>query len=529
MRRQFLQPEIQSVKSVACSQTPEPVVRMRGIVKRFPGIVANAGVDFDLEAGEVHTLLGENGAGKSTLMQILSGLYRPDAGEIFIRGRQARFRSPRDAIAAGVGMIYQHFMLVEKHTVTENVILGLRRFGEILDYRRARGEIERISGEYGMPVDPEAAVWQLSVGQQQRVEILKMLLRGAEILILDEPTAVLTPAEAADLFRTVRALKAQGKTVVFISHKLDEVMEISDRITVLRRGKNVAVLDRDETGERELARLMVGREVCLEIACARAPGQETALEVSDLRARDDRFLPALRGIGFRVRRGEILGLAGVSGNGQKELEEILCGTRRAEKGRVILLGEEVTNLPPREIIARGLACIPADRLGTGAAGGLDYASNIVLKDYRNPPFTRGFFLDRAQVRARAESLQKEFDIRIPSPAAPAASLSGGNLQKVILARELSSHPKFLLAVHPTRGLDIGACEFTRKTLERIKCAGTGILLISEDLQELLCLCDRIAVIFQGRLTGILDSGSATREKLGLLMTGQELTEGEAAS
>jgi simple sugar transport system ATP-binding protein len=500
---------------------PDTAVEMRGIVKRFPGVVANDSVDFDARPGEVHTLLGENGAGKSTLMQVLSGLYRPDAGEILIGGRCVRFMSPRESIAQGVGMVYQHFMLVKKHTVAENVILGLRRFGFVLAYGEAEKKIEEISLGYGLQLDPRAYVWQLSVGEQQRVEIVKMLIREVKILILDEPTAVLTPQETIELFGTIRLLKKRGQTIVFISHKLPEVMDISDRITILRKGKKVRTLAKTETDERSLARLMVGKEVLLEVERERLATMEPVLSVRGLSVRNDRLLPAVRSVSFRVNRAEILGLAGVSGNGQRELAEALAGLRPPTEGRIFLHNREITRLSPREIIREGFAYIPEDRLEVGVAGGLDYASNVILKTYASPEFTRGIFLNPKKAADRAESLRRDYDIRIPDPAAPVRLLSGGNLQKVILARELSARPKFLLAVHPTRGLDIGATEFIRRTLEKLKRSGTAIFLISEDLQELLTLSDRIAVIYEGEITALFDTREATMEKLGLSMAGNK--------
>ena len=497
-------------------------VQMRGIVKRFPGILANDHVDFDLLPGEVHTLLGENGAGKSTLMQILSGLYHPDQGEILVNGRNVRFKSPRESILNGIGMVYQHFMLVRRHTVLENVILGLKRSGILIDYRKAAREIGRISRDYGLEIDPGARIWDISVGEEQRVEIVKMLMRRVKILILDEPTAVLTPRESDQLFETVRALTREGTSVIFISHKLREVMAISDRITILRKGKKVADIRKEDTDESDLARLMVGREVLLDIRCKETATSEPVLTLKGLEAADNRLLPALRGVGFRVHRGEILGLAGISGNGQKELEEVLTGLRHPLRGEIILQGEDITGRSPGEIIRKGVACIPEDRHGVGTAPGLGYTANIILKDYREPPVARGILLNYRAAADEAVRLQKEFDIKVPSPSSPVRLLSGGNLQKVIIARELSSKPKFLLAVHPTRGLDIGATEYVRTKLEEMKRRGTAILLISEDLDELSNLSDRIAVIYEGKITGILPAREATRERLSLLMTGQQI-------
>ncbi len=499
-------------------------VEMRGIVKRFPGVVANDHIDFQLLPGEIHTLLGENGAGKSTLTQILAGLYRPDAGEIFLEGRKTEIADPGEAIRAGIGMVYQHFMLVKRHTVLENVILGLRRFGLLLDYHRAAGEISRISGEYGLEIDPGATIRDLSVGEQQRVEIVKMLLRRVKILILDEPTAVLTPRESEQLFATVRALTRRGTSVVFISHKLKEVMAVSDRITILRRGKNAGTIDAAETDERDLARRMVGREVLEEFRREETEPGEPVLTIRNLRARDNRRHPALRGVNLEIRRGEIVGMAGISGNGQKELEEVLTGLRKPEAGSVNLGGAEIAGRQPAEIIGEGLGCVPEDRQGTGTAPGLGYRDNIILKSCRRPPVRRGIRLNYHAAAKRAERLRREYDIKVPSLKAPVRLLSGGNLQKVIIARELSARPRFLLAVHPTRGLDIGAAGYVRKRLSGLKKRGAGILLISEDLDELAGLSDRIAVIYEGKITGVLPVREADRERLSLLMTGQKPAE-----
>jgi len=502
------------------TETDLSAVQLCGIIKRFPGVLANDGVDFEARPGEIHALLGENGAGKSTLMQILSGLYRPDGGEIFIRGDKRDFKNPRESMASGIGMVYQHFMLVKKHTVIENVILGLKEFGFVIDYSKAEEKIKRVSRKYGLAVEPRARIWQLSVGQQQRVEIVKMLLRDVSILILDEPTAVLTPQETIELFTTLRAIRDRGKTVIFISHKLSEVMDICDRITVLRKGRKVQTVLKEETDEVELARMMVGRDVMLKIERELTATLEPVLSLENIKARDDRFLPALRDISFRVHRGEILGMAGVSGNGQKELEEVISGLRKPTGGQVVLDGKDVTGFSPGRMIREGFAYIPEDRLGVGCAPGLDYTSNIILKDYRLPPLASGVFLSYPRAKELASALRRDYEIQVPDPEAPVRLLSGGNLQKVILARELSSRPKFILAVHPTRGLDIGATEYVRGMLEKLKRERTAILLISEDLQELLSLSDRIVVIYEGEITATFDRREATMEKLGLSMTGR---------
>ena len=496
-------------------------VCMRGISKRFPGVVANDCVDFDARRGEIHTLLGENGAGKSTLMNILSGLYRPDEGQILIGGGPVAIRSPRDALRYGIGMVHQHFMLVERHTVTENIILGLRDVPFFYTRSLMEERIRGLSGKYGLRVEPRAGIWDLSVGEQQKVEILKMLLRRVDILILDEPTAVLTPDEAAELFLTVRGIAAEGKTVIFISHKLSEVMEISHRITILRKGKRVATLRSSETDGKELARLMMGQDISVPPPVGKKPGRKHVLEVRKLDAYNERFLPAVKGIDLTVHEGEILGIAGVSGNGQKEIEEILSGLRKPAGGQVILQGEDVTGASPRRLSEKGIACIPADRSRVGTASGLGAVDNLVLKTYRRPPLSAGILLRKKAAKARAGELIRQYRIAVPDLDAPVRLLSGGNIQKIILAREMCSLPRFLLAVHPTRGLDVGASDYVQRSLMRMKEEGVGILLISEDIEELLVLSDRIAVIYGGRIMGVLSKEDATRERIGLLMTGQK--------
>lgn len=498
-----------------------PAVRMRGIRKRFPGVVAADGVDFDLRRGEIHTLLGENGAGKSTLMHVLSGLYRPDAGEILLDGRPAALRSPRDAVARGIGMVHQHSMLIPRHTVAENAALGMPGLPLFLRARDIERRVEETAQRYGLAVDPAAPAWQLSVGEQQRVEIVTMLLRRARVLILDEPTAVLAPAETRALFATLRGLAAEGRSVIFISHKLDEVMEVSDRITVLRKGRRVAVLDRSETSERELARLMVGRECGAAVAAAPARGEGMpVIELEGIEAFGDRGVPALRGIELKVRGGEIFGIAGVSGNGQRELEEVLTGLRRPSGGRYSLLGREMAGASPAEIIARGLACIPGDRSRVGTAAGLGAVDNLILKCRRRPPVASGILLREREAGEWARELIGRYGIVVPDPLAPVRLLSGGNLQKIVLARELSSSPRALLAVHPTRGLDVGAAEAIRAALLAMRGYGAAVLLVSEDLDEVLALGDRVAVMHRGRLSGAMRRGEADLETIGLLMTGQ---------
>jgi len=496
-----------------------PAVEMRGITKHFPGVLANDAVDFDLAAGEIHALLGENGAGKSTLMKILFGLYQPDAGEIRLRGSPVRLRSPREALGRGVGMVFQQFMLVPSLTVAENVLLTLPSAGSRLDRRAASARVGALAARYALSVDPAARVWQLSVGEQQRVEILKLLVRNAEVLLLDEPTSVLTPQEVRDLFATLRRLAGEGRAVVIITHKLSEVMAVADRVTVLRGGRRVGTVRAGETTPRALARMMVGRDTFDQTRRDAVPPGPVVLAIEDLRAVGDRGAPALRGVSLSVRAGEIVGVAGVAGNGQRELGEIVAGLRRAAGGRVLLNGVDCTHASAREVRACGVGHVPEDRQGTGLAPTLSVADNLLLTEYRAPRYGRGPFLDRRAVLDHARHLMAEFGIRAAGPEAPVRTLSGGNLQRLILARELSSHPRLLLAVHPTRGLDVAGTEAVHQVLLRQRRAGVAVLLISEDLDEILLLCDRIAVLYAGEVAGMVDSGQVSAEALGLMMAG----------
>lgn len=498
---------------------------MRGITKRFGPVVANDHVDLDARWGEVHALVGENGAGKSTLMSILAGLYRPDGGSIEIDGAPVRFRSPRDAIAQGIGMVYQHFMLVDPFTVAENVVLGERRTQIDLELPRVERELRDLSDRYGLGVDPHARIWQLSVGEQQRVEILRLLYLGARILVFDEPTAVLTPQEAHVLLRTLRGLAAQGFTVIFISHKLDEVLEVADRVSILRRGKIVATTTPGETDRRTLARLMVGRELAglverpaTEPHSEIAPGDLT-LELRGIGAIGEKGLPALRDIDLGVRAGETLGIAGVAGNGQTELAEVVTGLRHASAGTVLIRGVDRTNHPAAEIAHAGVAHIPEDRLATGLIGGMDISENAILRDYAHPPISSGPFITGQAVSSFTDRLISEHDVKTPGQWAKMRTLSGGNQQKLLLARELAGSPNLIVAVHPTRGVDIGATEAIHASLRAQRDRGAATLLISEDLDELLALSDRIAVLYEGRIMGILPARGADPEQIGLLMAG----------
>jgi general nucleoside transport system ATP-binding protein len=509
-------------RGAADGAPPPPAVAMRGITKRFPGVLANDGVDFEAAAGEVHALLGENGAGKSTLSNILTGLYRPDAGEIFLHGEPVRFQVPRDALEAGISMVHQHFRLVEPFTVAENVVLGDHR-GEGRAFRLRHRSIERrvaeLSERYGLAVEPRARIWQLSLGEQQRVEILKALYREARILILDEPTAVLTPQEAEVLFETLREMAGEGRTVVFISHKLHEVKAVADRVTVLRDGRAIGTVDAAEATPRSLAALMVGRELAsAHTVEARAPG-DVVLELEDVWAPGDRGSPAVKGVSLAVRAGEIVAVAGVAGNGQRELAEIVAGMRAPTEGTLRVDGKAPRAGDPRAAIAAGVAYVPEDRLGTGVAPSISIASNLALKSYRHRPASLGPLLRLRRIRERAVELIRRHRISAPGPNAPARLLSGGNLQKVVLAREFSGRPRLLVAASPTRGLDVGAIETVHAYLRDAAADGVAVLLLSEDLDEILTLADRIVVMYEGAIVGETARAGASVEEIGLLMAG----------
>jgi simple sugar transport system ATP-binding protein len=494
-------------------------LEMRGIVKRFPGVLANDRVTFDVSAGEVHALLGENGAGKSTLMRQLYGLYRPDEGQILINGEPVVFHSPADAIRAGIGMIHQHFMLVSTLTVAENVALGLKSTREPrLDLDRVAKRVAELSKTYGLKVDPSAHVWQLAVGEQQRVEILKALYRGASLIILDEPTAVLTPQEVDDLFVTFKRMAQEGHALIFISHKLHEVVAISDRVTVLRDGRSVETRPAKGVTRHELAQMMVGREIK---ALAPQPHKagEVRLQINTMHAMGDRGTEALRGVDLEVRSGEIVGIAGVSGNGQREMAQCLAGLRKMTQGTVTLLGQDIAAASLRERIELGLAYVPEERMRDGAIREFSVEENIFLRDHASPRFTRSIFLNFNAMHTHARQLIGKYAVKTPGLDTPIKNLSGGNIQKVIMARELSRDPKVLIAAQPTRGVDIGASEYIRQRLLEQRENGVAILLVSEDLDEILELSDRIAVMFEGRIVGIVNRGEATPEDLGLLMAG----------
>jgi len=495
------------------------LVEMRDIIKCFPGVRANSKVCFDVSAGEVHALLGENGAGKSTLMRQLYGLYQPDEGEIIVDGVPVTLRSPADAIRAGIGMIHQHFMLVPTLTVAQNVALGQPSSrSPLLDLGRVTARIHELSEEYGLKVDPRAYVWQLSVGEQQRVEIMKTLYRGARLIILDEPTAVLTPQEVEDLFATLRRMVKEGHSLVFISHKLNEVMAISDRVTVLRNGRVVGTRPTGEVTRAELVRMMVGQELAEPTPRPVEPGPER-LVIEGLRSMGDRGSEALRGVDLTVRAGEIVGLAGVSGNGQRELAECLAGMRRIASGRVLLSGRDLTSSTLNQRVEAGMAYVPEERMRDGAIREFSVQENIFLHDHAARQFARGIFLRFSRMEAHAAELVRNFAVKTPALETPLKNLSGGNIQKLIMARELSRHPGMLIAAQPTRGVDISSTAYIHERLLAQREAGTGILLISEDLEEITALSDRIAVMYEGRIIGLVGRGQATLEQIGLMMAG----------
>jgi simple sugar transport system ATP-binding protein len=490
------------------------------MTKRFPGVVANDHVSFEAAAGEVHALLGENGAGKTTLCNLLMGLYRPDEGKLFINGKPVRFHSPRDAQNAGIFMVHQHLRLVESMTVAENVVLGWSKSR----WRFSPGAVEKTVAEaaerFQMPVDPKARIWQLSLGERQRVEILKALYRGARILILDEPTTVLTPQEADQLFSSVRDMATAGQTVIFISHKLPEVLAVADRVTILRQGHSITTVPTAGTDADQLAGLMVGRDVSLEAAAKLAgePGP-VVLEVTGVSARGDLGTDALKDVTLEVHAGEILGIAGVSGNGQRELAEVITGLRPTTTGHVRLDGVALHTGDPRAAIDLGIAYVPEDRMGTGISPNLSIAENLILKSYRGKEMRRGPVLSSRKEFANAKEMMARFDVRAPGPRTLIRQLSGGNIQKVLLARELSSKPRVLVAASPTRGLDVGATQFVRQVLVDTAKSGVAVLMVSEDLDEIFELSDRIAVFYNGRVVGIVLAAEANRQQIGLMMAG----------
>jgi len=502
----------------AAEPAAEVVLEARGVTKRFPGVLANDAVDLTLRRGEVHCLLGENGAGKSTLMNVIFGLYQPDAGELLVEGEPVRFRSSADAIAHGIGMVHQHFQLVQAFTVAENVILGeeLRR-GPLLDLDEARKRIAALSTDFGISVDPGAKVEDLSVGQQQRVELLKALYRDASILILDEPTAVLTPGEVDEFFGVVRSLTEQGKSIIFITHKLREVLAVADRITVIRRGKVVGSADPDEATPATLASLMVGREIILSIDKEPATPGDATLQIRNLDVADDRGYTAVTDLSFDVRAGEIFGVAGVEGNGQRELVEAITGMRPKLGGTVELDGVDITGASPRQVDELGVGHVPEDRNKHGVVDSFTIADNLVLNTFGRKPFARRFIRQTRKIDEQARDLVERYDVRTPGIHVPVGTLSGGNQQKVIIARELSGEPRLLVVAQPTRGLDVGSIEFIHNRIVEMRDAGAAVLLVSAELDEIFTLSDRIGVLFRGRLVGDFPRAEASRDTVGYLM------------
>lgn len=500
------------------------LIEMRRVTKRFPGVMANNQVNLGLVEGEIHALLGENGSGKSTLMSILSGLYRPDEGEIYIRGQKVQFKSPRDSINAGIGMVHQHFRLVDTFTVAQNVILGSRRTPFVVRMGPLEEMVRGLSEEFGLNVDPRARIWQLSVGERQRVEIVKLLYRQTSVLILDEPTAVLSPGETRELFKTLRKIAGSGKAVVVITHKLREVLEIADRVTVLRGGRSITTLDRGELSEQTLAKAMIGADLPVGMSKQSEKAGKPILVLEDIRASGEGGYPALRGVSLEVREKEIVGIAGVAGNGQKELTEVITGLRKASGGRVLIAGEDVTGFSPRAIIERGVSYVPEDRQATGLVPGLSAADNLILKDYRKGKISRGGLINYREVQKIAGDLISQFEIKIPGPDLPVRMLSGGNLQRLLLAREISAKPRLIVAVYPVRGLDIAATEAVHNLLLEQRAKGCAVLLISDDLEEIFKLSDRIAVFYQGEVRAVMEARGADMETVGLIMIGAEKSE-----
>ena len=513
--------------TIEVSESAIPLVEMRDIVKHFPGVLANNGINLEVRRGEVHALLGENGAGKTTLMNILSGLYQPDSGDIWVNGQLQSFRSTRDAIHAGIGMVHQHFNLVDVFTGAENVIIGLERPRLNLNLSNVEEALAEMGRKYGLQINPRAKIWQLSVGEQQRVEILKMLYRDAQLLILDEPTAVLAPQEADELAKKLRQMAASGHSVLYISHKLGEVLSVSDRITILRSGPNIASVAAEDVDEKHLTQLMVGGDVVQvpEKERDNLP-QSVILEITDLRVRGDRGNEAVKDFTLQVRKKEILGLAGIAGNGQRELAEAIVGLRTVESGLIRMEAQDITNQSPQRLIQAGLSLIPENRMEMGLIPDLGLYENAILKNYRQPPISRGFFLDAGHIHAYAEELVRDFSVQVADLDEPIWKLSGGNLQRLLLGREISSNPRVLVAANPTRGLDIQAATEVRHMLLEQRSAGAAILLISEDLDELLAISDRVAVIFDGKVIGEVESAEANQDELGLMMMGSNPNGGE---
>ena len=500
------------------NSTARPVLEIEGITKTFPGVVANDNVSLTLNQGEIHCLLGENGAGKSTLMNMVFGLHRPDSGTIRVRGEEVHFEDSGEAIARGIGMVHQHFQLIPVFSVAENIILGNEiTKGAFLDLDTARRQVDALADRYGLAVDPDAIVGDLSVGEQQRVELVKALFRDADILILDEPTAVLTPGEVDDFFEVVESLTGQGKSIIFITHKLREVLAVADRITVLRAGQVVGTTTAEAATQQSLANLMVGRDVVFRVEKAEPDPGESVIRVEDLRVTDDRGVETVSGFDVEVRAGEIFGIAGVEGNGQRELVETICGMRPAIGGRVEMLGRDTTGWSPRKIHELGVAHVPENRSKHGVVAQYSIADNLVLNRYNHRKFSQRGVRNTAAINAEAKELVERFDVRTPGVEAAIDTLSGGNQQKVIVARELTGDLRALVVAQPTRGLDVGSIEFIHRKIIELRDQGVAVLLVSAELDEILSLSDRIGVLYRGRLAGTVEATEATREELGLLM------------
>jgi general nucleoside transport system ATP-binding protein len=499
-----------------------PIVLMKGITCRFDNLIANQDVTFDLVKGEIHALLGENGAGKTTLMSILYGLYQPESGEIYVRGKPAAIKSPLDAINLGISMVHQHFLLALPHTVTENIIVGLKSTNRIfLDIDNAETKILELSKKYGLKVDPKAIVGDLSVGEQQRVEIIKALYRDIDILILDEPTGMLTPKEEEALFEVLHSMVNHGLSIIFITHKLREVMEVSTRVTILRNGKVMGTVKTSDTSETELARMMVGRSIIEQISQGSVPkANQTILEVKNVSALNNSNIQFLKDLSLDLRKGEILGIAGVDGNGQSELAEVIAGLRKIQNGQIIMDRRATANLSPKQIREWGLAYVPADRLHTGLILEYSIAENLVLDRWYAKPYSNKLFLNEREMKKFAEKVISDFDIKTTGINAPVRSMSGGNLQKVVLGRELSRNPKVIIVHNPTRGLDIGATEYIHKQLIKQRENGVGVLLLSLDLDEILSISDRIGIIYEGKIMTIVEKQNADVDQIGLLMGGK---------
>lgn len=501
----------------------QKVVEMKGITKVFPGVKANDDVNFELLKGEIHVLLGENGAGKTTLMNILYGLYQPEAGEIFVNGQKVNIKSPGDAIKLGIGMVHQHFMLVHNFTVAENIVLGSEpKKGIKLDMQKAVSDVKEIADKYGFKIDPNAIIEDITVGQQQKVEILKALYRGADILILDEPTAVLTPQEIEELGVILKNLVKEGKSIILITHKLKEVMAMSDRVTIVRRGKVIDTVYTKDTNIDELAEMMVGRKVNLVVEKEPANPGKVVLKLENVSALDHRKLPAVKGVSLEVRAGEIIGIAGVDGNGQTELIEVITGLRKPTEGKVYINDKDVTGKTPRDVIEAGVGHIPEDRHKRGLVLKYSLYENAVLGSHYKLPFAKGIMMNYNKIKEYARKLIDEFDVRTPNEEVFASALSGGNQQKFIAAREINKDPELIIAAQPTRGIDVGAIEYIHKRLVEERDKGRAILLVSLELDEVLALSDKIAVIYDGQIVDILDAKSATEHELGVLMAGGTL-------